>query len=106
MAVAPAAVDVEPRRRAGAIDCDEILFEHLRRFRKTIADQRHVPAYVIFGDVTLREMARTYPVSLAEMESITRLGTRKLAAFGQLFADSIATYLESNSRVAFNDDSG
>lgn len=94
-----------PRRRtSGAIDCDEILFEHLRRFRKTLADERHVPAYVIFGDVTLREMARRYPTSLSAMESITGLGTKKLAEFGQLFADAIETYLETNSRVAFSED--
>jgi ATP-dependent DNA helicase RecQ len=91
------------RRREGAIECDEILFEHLRRFRKRMADERHVPAYVICGDVTLREMARDYPTSLSMMEPITGLGTRKLAEFGQLFADVIAEYLETNSRLAFND---
>jgi len=95
---------IRPRRRtSGAIECDEILFEHLRKFRKTLADERHVPAYVIFGDVTLREMARNYPTRLSDMESITGLGTKKLAEYGQLFADTIADYLETNSRVAFND---
>ena len=96
---------VKPKRRgSGAIECDETLFDHLRRFRKQIADQRHVPAYVIFGDVTLREMARFYPLRLSEMESITGLGTRKIAEFGQLFADEIATYLESHRRVVFSGD--
>ncbi len=90
------------RRRDGAIECDEILFEHLRQFRKRMADERHVPAYVICGDVTLREMARDYPSSLSMMEPITGLGTKKLAEFGQLFADVIAEYLETNSRIAFN----
>jgi hypothetical protein len=37
------------------------------------------------------------------MEPITGLGTKKLAEFGQLFADEIADYLETNSRIAFID---
>jgi len=92
------------RRRAGAIECDEFLFEHLRRFRKSMADERQVPAYVICGDVTLREMAREYPTSLSSMEPITGLGTKKLAEFGQMFADLIGEYLETHSRIAFNED--
>ncbi|RKX34193.1 MAG: DNA helicase RecQ, partial [Verrucomicrobia bacterium] len=91
------------RRREGAIECDEILFEHLRRVRKRMADERHVPAYVICGDVTLREMARDTPTSLSMMEPITGLGTKKLAEFGQLFADVITEYFETNSRIALND---
>jgi len=94
----------KPKRRwSGAIECDEILFEHLRRFRKQMADERHVPAYVICGDVTLREMARDYPTQLSSMEPITGLGTKKLAEFGQLFVDVIADYLETNSRIAFSE---
>jgi len=94
----------KPKRRwSGAIECDEILFEHLRRFRKQTADERHVPAYVICGDVTLREMARDYPTQLSSMEPITGLGTKKLAEFGQLFVDVIADYLETNSRIAFSE---
>jgi ATP-dependent DNA helicase RecQ len=91
------------RRRSGAIECDEILFEHLRRFRKRMADERHVPAYVICGDVTLREMARDYPTRLSSMETITGLGTKKLAEFGQLFADVIEDHLETHNRIAFSD---
>src|SRR5205823_226111 len=57
--------DVETPRRAkrcsGEIECDEALFERLRALRRSIADKRDVPAYVIFSDVSLREMARSYP---------------------------------------------
>ena len=49
------------RLRAGDIACDEILFERLRALRKRLADERGVPAYIIFGDTTLRAMARAYP---------------------------------------------
>ena len=52
------------RRRAGAIDCDEVLFARLRALRRKLADERGVPAYIIFSDVSLREMARKYPTNL------------------------------------------
>src|SRR5438128_2379584 len=63
--------DVEARkrakRRAGEIECDEALFEQLRVLRRQIADERDVPAYVIFSDVSLRGMARVYPTTSAEV---------------------------------------
>ena len=43
---------------AGEIACDEVLFERLRVLRKKLADERDVPAYIIFSDVALRQMAR------------------------------------------------
>ena len=46
------------KQRAGEIECDEALFAQLRGVRRTLADARNVPAYVIFSDVALREMAR------------------------------------------------
>jgi ATP-dependent DNA helicase RecQ len=50
----------DQKARAGAIECDEALFERLRSLRRKLADARNVPAYVIFSDVSLREMARNY----------------------------------------------
>jgi len=91
------------RRRTGEIECDEILFEHLRKLRKRLADERAVPAYVVCGDVTLRQLARSYPTEVDAMHDISGLGAKKLADFGQVFAQAISAYLESNSRVAFAD---
>jgi len=88
-------------RREGDIACDEILFERLRTLRKRLADERRVPAYIIFGDNTLRSMARNYPETLADMEGIPGMGEKKRAEFGETFAAEIAAYLEKNSRVAF-----
>src|SRR5262249_304437 len=51
-------VEKAPRRRAGAIECDDALFDRLRALRRQLADERDVPAYIIFSDVSLREMAR------------------------------------------------
>ncbi len=88
-------------RREGEIACDEILFDRLRALRKRVADERHVPAYIVFGDTTLRAMARYYPTSVAEMEGIPGMGDKKRAEFGEAFASEIAGYLKTNSRIAF-----
>jgi ATP-dependent DNA helicase RecQ len=88
-------------RREGDIACDEILFERLRTLRRQLADERSVPAYIIFGDTTLRAMARFYPETPERMEGIPGMGERKRAEFGETFAAAIAEYLQSNSRMAF-----
>ena len=87
------------KARAGEIACDEILFERLRALRKRLADERAVPAYIIFGDTTLRAMARTYPDNPAAMEGIPGMGEKKRAEFAEIFAGEIADYLRNNSRV-------
>ncbi|PTY03791.1 DNA helicase RecQ [Opitutaceae bacterium EW11] len=89
------------QRREGDIECDEILFARLRGLRKKLADERAVPAYIVFGDATLRAMAREYPTTLREMEGIPGLGEKKLAEFGATFASEIAAYLENNARMSF-----
>ncbi|MBL9213412.1 MAG: DNA helicase RecQ [Opitutaceae bacterium] len=91
-----------PARREGDIACDEILFARLRVLRKQLADERRVPAYIVFGDNTLRAMARYYPESPAQMEGIPGLGEKKRAEFGEVFAAAIAEYLTTNGRMAFD----
>jgi ATP-dependent DNA helicase RecQ len=86
----------------GGIECDEALFDRLRRLRKKIADERGLPAYIIFSDVSLRQMARYYPTTDAEFARINGVGERKLADFGKVFMESIATYLNKNPRKSFS----
>ncbi|MCM2273765.1 MAG: DNA helicase RecQ [Candidatus Didemnitutus sp.] len=88
-------------RREGDIECDEILFARLRELRKKLADERGVPAYIIFGDATLRQMARDYPVRVTELEGITGVGEKKRAEFGETFVHAIAAFLQDNPRVNF-----
>ena len=90
-------------RREGDIECDEILFNRLRELRKKLADERKVPAYVIFGDATLRQMAREYPQSDESMANIFGMGQKKRAEFSEIFAREISSYLQDNSRMTFND---
>ncbi len=88
-------------RREGGIECDELLFARLRELRKQLADERGVPAYIIFGDATLRQMAREYPARLDDVEGITGIGEKKRAEFGAIFTSAISEFLKTNPRVDF-----
>ncbi len=71
---------------------DSGLFEVLRKLRRQLAEQRGVPAYVLFSDVTLRAMARARPGSPNALLEIRGVGERKLEDVGQRFLDAIADY--------------
>jgi ATP-dependent DNA helicase RecQ len=75
------------RRRAGAVAADlsgeaQSLFERLRAWRVEAARRHGVPAYVIFHDATLREVARARPLSLDALRGISGVGAKKLEAYG------------------------
>jgi ATP-dependent DNA helicase RecQ len=89
----------------GEIACDEVLFDRLRTLRKTLADERDVPAYIVFSDVALRQMARNYPASESDFARISGVGEKKLREFGETFLGEIATHLQTNARQIFADDS-
>ena len=96
----------EPKtHRVGEISCDEALFERLRQLRKQLADERDVPAYIVFSDVALRQMARDYPNNEREFARISGVGEKKLREFGAVFLAEIGAYLSSNPRQIFADDS-
>ena len=86
---APAA---KPRRAApvdlpgGAVP----VFERLRAWRATAAKEQAVPAYVIFHDATLRQIATEAPSTLAELSTVNGVGENKLAKYGQQILDALA----------------
>ena len=101
-------IEVVPRSqdqkaRAGMIECDEVLFERLRGLRRKLADERDVPAYVIFSDVSLREMARNYPTNAAKFRRIAGVGEQKLKDFAEPFLSEIKNYLATNPRRTFSE---
>jgi ATP-dependent DNA helicase RecQ len=96
--------DATRKARTGAIECDEPLFDRLRGLRRKLADERDVPAYVIFSDVSLREMARSYPTTTNEFRQIPGVGEQKLKDFSEPFLIEIKDYLVNNSRRTFSDD--
>ena len=61
------------------------LFERLRALRASIARRQGVPAYVVFSDKTLRELAATQPQTLAEFRTVSGVGAVKAERYGQAF---------------------
>ncbi|MEX2472144.1 MAG: ATP-dependent DNA helicase RecQ [Gemmatimonadota bacterium] len=66
------------------------LFERLRELRRDVADRQGVPAYVVFNDRTLREMARRRPGSATELLDVPGVGEVKLERYGGAFLEEIA----------------
>ncbi|HXT10353.1 MAG TPA: RecQ family ATP-dependent DNA helicase [Candidatus Angelobacter sp.] len=89
------------KHRAGEISCDEVLFDRLRQLRKRLADERSVPPYIIFSDVSLRQMARNYPADERSFSRISGVGEKKLREFGAIFMSEIAAHLQTNARQVF-----
>jgi len=75
---------------------DSGLFESLRSLRRQLATERGVPAYVLFSDATLRDMARMRPGSSDSLLNIRGVGERRLADLGQRFLDQISSYCSAN----------
>jgi ATP-dependent DNA helicase RecQ len=66
------------------------VFERLRAWRAATAKEQGVPAYVIFHDATLRQIAAQPPQNLAELATVSGVGEAKLARYGQQILDTLA----------------
>ena len=66
------------------------LFEQLRAWRAAAAKEQGVPAYVIFHDATLRQIATLRPAALAELAGVSGVGEAKLAKYGQQILGVVA----------------
>ncbi|MDQ1543773.1 MAG: ATP-dependent helicase RecQ, partial [Actinomycetota bacterium] len=66
------------------------LFEKLREWRAGIAREQSVPAYIIFGDATLRGIALTKPSTLADLSGISGVGDKKLELYGEKLLEVVA----------------
>ena len=67
------------------------LFERLRAWRASTAQTRNVPAYVIFHDATLRDIAIARPTTLDGLRQISGIGEHKLEAYGKEILEVVAT---------------
>jgi ATP-dependent DNA helicase RecQ len=101
----PVAAPETKTRNVGEITCDEGLFERLRELRKRLADERDVPAYIVFSDVALRQMARNYPENERDFARISGVGEKKLREYGEVFLNEIDLHLAVNPRQIFAEDS-
>ena len=65
------------------------IFEQLRAWRAATAREQGVPAYVIFHDATLRQIAAEPPATLAQLGTVSGVGETKLARYGQQILDAL-----------------
>ncbi len=90
------------RRPRAASDADAMegvdpgLFEHLRALRAREAAARNVPAYVVFGDAALLDMARRRPTSPDAFLRVHGVGERKVQDFSDLFTGAIREYCQDH----------
>ncbi|WP_167050635.1 DNA helicase RecQ [Salinibacterium sp. ZJ77] len=81
----PEKVAKTAKRKAGAElpETAQPLFEALRAWRADVAREQGVPAYIVFGDATLRGIALTEPTSIEQLGEISGVGEKKLEAYGE-----------------------
>jgi ATP-dependent DNA helicase RecQ len=75
------------------------VFEALRSWRAQVARERAVPAYTVFHDSTLREIASRRPRSPAELVGITGIGAAKLERFGAAIIDVLRSAAAGHGAV-------
>ncbi len=95
----PRGTDKTKRSRAESESWDGVdrdLFESLRDLRRDLAAERGVPAYMIFGDATLRELARLRPTNLDDFARVRGVGEKKLLDLGGGFIAHIKAYCEEH----------
>jgi ATP-dependent DNA helicase RecQ len=90
----------EPERKAKAAKKSAVaaslpgeavpLFERLREWRAGVAREQAVPAYIVFGDATLRGIALTKPETLVELSGISGVGDKKLELYGEALLGVVA----------------
>ena len=88
----PEKVAKAAKRKAGAElpESAHPLFEALREWRGEVAREQGVPAYIVFGDATLRGIALTEPTTLDELGAISGIGEKKLEAYGEAVLEVVA----------------
>ena len=68
---------------------DEGVYEALRSWRREVSKEHGVPAYTVFHDSTLRELARVRPQTLNELRSISGIGATKLERYGEALLETL-----------------
>ena len=78
-------VEYARRRAASLSEADEKLLNALYAVRKRLAGKQNLPAFMVFNDATLREMAEKKPMSIDELLNISGVGEKKAARYGNAF---------------------
>ena len=73
------------------------MFEALRKLRTSIARKKSVPAYIVFGDAALRDMARLRPSTYIRLLEVKGVGEKKRRQYGEVVLAAIKDYCLANS---------
>jgi ATP-dependent DNA helicase RecQ len=90
------------RKEEEGAEADQELFQLLRRKRAELARQQGVPAFVIFGDKSLKDMAMVKPITREAFATIYGVGDHKLRAYADAFIDAIIKYLKEDAQPQRN----
>lgn len=90
-------VDSDDGGEGGTSALDMGLFEQLKGLRRDVAKKHNLPPYVIFQDISLTQMATSFPETLKDLEQIQGVGQGKARKFGQPLVDFIKKYCEENN---------
>lgn len=85
------------KAKAVAGDADEDLYARLAKLRFQLASREHVPAYVVFTNATLRDMAARAPRTDADFLEVLGVGEAKLRRYGRAFMDCIREYQKNQN---------
>lgn len=73
-------------------EADDLLFQALRKLRLQLAKKDNMPAYIVFSDASLQDMAIKKPSTEEEFLQVSGVGQQKLENYGKLFLEEIAKY--------------
>ena len=89
-------------RRNSDFNVDEGLFEALKTLRLRIAANENIPAYIVFSNSTLRDMASKKPTTMTEFLDVSGVGKYKAEQYGEMFLTEIKKYKDGD----YHDGSG
>ncbi len=75
----------------------DALFERLKILRKDIADKKDIPAFVVFSDATLSDMAQKKPINKLQMLAVSGVGEQKYNQYGEQFMNEILGFAKENT---------
>lgn len=81
---------------SGGSALDKPLFDMLKAMRKSLAKEKGLMPWVIFGDPSLEEMSTQYPITIEELQNISGVGAGKARKFGRPFVELIRRHVEEN----------
>jgi ATP-dependent DNA helicase RecQ len=73
-------------------EADDLLFQALRKLRLQLAKKESMPAYIVFSDASLQDMAIKKPSTEAEFLQISGVGQQKLENYGKIFLEEISKF--------------